>query len=720
MLPYPGFGYGITQYPKVKSINRNSPNPAGNGNVAYIVTFTESVSGVDASDFALSASGVTGAQIVNVTGSGQTRSVTVSTGNGDGTLRLDLVDDDSIMDVNGSKLGGDGLGNGNFAGQTYTIDNNQAPTNITLSNASVAENQGFSATVGTLSSVDPDAGNTFTYAFCGGTDDSLFSINFSTLKTNAIFDFETKNSYAICIRSTDNLGLGFDKNFTIAITNINEQPTITSDGGGLSASVNATENSTTVTTASASDPDAGAVLTYSISGGADAAKFSINPATGTLTFITAPNFEAPTDSGANNVYDVTVQVSDGTLTDSQSIAVTVHNANEAPTNLSLSNSSVTENQPNDTLVGTLSASDQDTGATFTYSMTCATPGVDNAYFRLDGNNLLTNATFNYEAKSSYSICLRVTDNSALSFDKNFTITVIDIPGLELMWPSNNFHLTSNRPTFVWNVYPGAIGYQIQVGRDAGFTNLIVNATLSGGTTNSYTPTTDLPINTQLYWRVRPRISSLQFGAWSSAFTFFTANPPSTPTLLTPLSGALLPSAVVTLDWADSTTPAGTTFGFYMLEIATDSAFTNMALRLPLYGIANSQFTWSNAVRGKTYYWHVLATTVENSAVTAYSAWSATRSFSIKYAVPTLLTPAHFSAVTTLRPTFTWNGPAGVTFTIQISRSNTFGLGTLSANANTNSYTPGVNLYSRTTYYWRVKVNGTYASDWSTVFSFTTP
>ena len=85
-----------------------------------------------------------------------------------------------------------------------------------------------------------------------------------------------------------------------------------------------------MTTVTASDPDAGATLTYSISGGADAAKFSIDAETGALSFIAAPNFEAPTDAGANNVYDVIVQVSDGTLTDTQSIAVTVTNRNEAP------------------------------------------------------------------------------------------------------------------------------------------------------------------------------------------------------------------------------------------------------------------------------------------------------------------------------------------------------------------------------------------------------
>ena len=62
-------------------------------------------------------------------------------------------------------------------------------------------------------------------------------------------------------------------------------------------------------------PTAGPTLTYSISGGADAAQFAINASTGALSFLAAPDYETPTDAGANNVYDVTVQVTDGTLTE---------------------------------------------------------------------------------------------------------------------------------------------------------------------------------------------------------------------------------------------------------------------------------------------------------------------------------------------------------------------------------------------------------------------
>jgi Ca2+-binding RTX toxin-like protein len=103
----------------------------------------------------------------------------------------------------------------------------------------------------------------------------------------------------------------------------NATPVITSDGGGATASVLTLENETAVTTVTAM-PDAGQMLSYSIIGGTDAALFGIDATTGALTFNTGPNFEAPTDAGGNNVYDVTVQASDGNGgIDTQAIAVTV-------------------------------------------------------------------------------------------------------------------------------------------------------------------------------------------------------------------------------------------------------------------------------------------------------------------------------------------------------------------------------------------------------------
>ncbi|WP_230182820.1 DUF4347 domain-containing protein, partial [Aquabacterium sp. CECT 9606] len=142
----------------------------------------------------------------------------------------------------------------------------------------------------------------------------------------------------------------------------NSPPVITSNGGGTAASVNVAENSTAVTTVTATDAD-GQTLTYSISGGADAARFTINSSTGVLTFVVAPDYEAPNDSGTNNVYDVVVSVSDGLDTDTQAIAVTVTAVNEAPSATITPTSYSATEQVSLTLHGTgLSMADVDAGS----------------------------------------------------------------------------------------------------------------------------------------------------------------------------------------------------------------------------------------------------------------------------------------------------------------------------------------------------------------------
>ena len=145
------------------------------------------------------------------------------------------------------------------------------------------------------------------------------------------------------------------------------------------------ENTTAVTTVTATDSDAGATLTYSIVGGADAAKFTIDANTGVLAFITAPDYETPTDAGGDNVYDVTVQVSDGTLTDTQAIAATVTTINDDVPVITSDGAGATASvnvAENTTAVTTVTATDPDAGATLTYSII---GGADAAMFTINAS-----------------------------------------------------------------------------------------------------------------------------------------------------------------------------------------------------------------------------------------------------------------------------------------------------------------------------------------------
>jgi len=153
----------------------------------------------------------------------------------------------------------------------------------------------------------------------GDTDNASFNISDDSLRTSEVFDYETKNSYSIRVRSADWNCLYFEKVFTITVTNVNE----------------------------------------------------------------------------------------------------------APTDISLSNSSVAENQPVDTLVGDFSTTDPDTGNTFTYTLMAGTGDTDNASFNISGDSLRTSEVFDYMTKNSYSIRVRSTDQGRLYFEKVFTITVID-------------------------------------------------------------------------------------------------------------------------------------------------------------------------------------------------------------------------------------------------------------------------------------------------------
>jgi secreted trypsin-like serine protease len=124
--------------PSVKSITRLDASPTKAGSIRFKVVFTKSVSGVDASDFDLTGTATAGAIITGVTGTGKTRTVTVSTGANNGTLRLNVLDDDSIKDSNLTPLGGVGAGNGSVSnGPEYVIAKNT--TTVTYYSRSIQD-----------------------------------------------------------------------------------------------------------------------------------------------------------------------------------------------------------------------------------------------------------------------------------------------------------------------------------------------------------------------------------------------------------------------------------------------------------------------------------------------------------------------------------------------------------------------------------------------------
>ncbi len=115
--------------------------------------------------------------------------------------------------------------------------------------------------------------------------------------------------------------------FVVVRYTYNNPPSIGAFSGAASATYSVNENTAGLYSLNATDPDAGASLTYSLTG-TDAADFSIS-ASGTLSFSPPPDFEAPADSDANNSYIVITWVSDGLLSDSQTVTITVVDVSEA-------------------------------------------------------------------------------------------------------------------------------------------------------------------------------------------------------------------------------------------------------------------------------------------------------------------------------------------------------------------------------------------------------
>ncbi len=225
----------------------------------------------------------------------------------------------------------------------------------------------------------------------------------------------------------------------LTITPVNDNsPIITSNGGGATASINVAENTTAVTTVTATDADLpAATLTYSISGGLDAAKFAINSSSGVLRFITAPDYEAPTDNGSNNVYNVTVRVSDGTFTDTQAIAVAVTPVNDNTPIITSNGGGATAAInvfENTTAVTTVVATDADLPAqAITYAIT---GGSDALRFAIDSTTGVLSfliapdfelpADFNLD--NVYEVQVTANDNAGRTTVQSISVRVLDISG----------------------------------------------------------------------------------------------------------------------------------------------------------------------------------------------------------------------------------------------------------------------------------------------------
>jgi Domain of unknown function (DUF4347)/NPCBM/NEW2 domain/Bacterial Ig domain/Cadherin-like/Putative Ig domain/Cadherin domain len=324
---------------------------------------------------------------------------------------------------------------------------NDAP--IILVNGGATLNEGAGVTIGSAQLAISDVDNTAAqsiYTVTAIPANGALRLNGIALSVNGTFTQDDVNnsrisylhdgSETVADRITFTVSDGTGgmigaTNFDLTIGPVNDNsPVITSGGGGASYAISVAENSTSVTTITATDADLPAqTLIYSRVGGTDAARFFIDTNTGLLSFVTAPDFEGPVDSNSDNVYHVTIRVDDGLGGfDEQAISVTVTNINEGGVS-PISDSDTTANSVNENaavggIVGvTAIAADPDASDAITYTLDNSASG----RFVIDANTgLVTIAgALDYESATTHSIVVRATSTDGSSTTRSFLINLLD-------------------------------------------------------------------------------------------------------------------------------------------------------------------------------------------------------------------------------------------------------------------------------------------------------
>ena len=298
---------------------------------------------------------------------------------------------------------------------------------VITGSASVDYPENGTATVATYSATDPD-GDSVTWSVAG-TDAARFSISTlgeltfrSSPDYEAPNDANTDNTYEVTVRASDG-NLVYILDVEVTVTGVNESGIVTGP-----TSIEYAENATaTVAIFSATDPD-GDGVTWSVEG-TDAARFSISTL-GELTFRSSPDYEAPNDANADNLYEVTVRASDGDLASTLDVEVSVTDVNESGIVTGPATIDYPENAT--AAVAVYSATDPD-GDGVTWSVA----GTDAARFSISAvGELSFRSSPDYEAPNDanadnvFEVTVRASDGNLVStLDVEVTVTDVNESGI---------------------------------------------------------------------------------------------------------------------------------------------------------------------------------------------------------------------------------------------------------------------------------------------------
>ena len=299
---------------------------------------------------------------------------------------------------------------------------NDAPIDIALTPATVAENEPAGTVVGQLSTTDIDS-SSFTYSLLDGEDldNDAFEIDGDLIKTNRAFDYETQDTYRIQVQTDDGDGGTLAQILTIMVEDRNDAPTAIN----LSSSQVA-ENlpaGTVIGSLSAVDQDAGDTHTFAlVAGDGDADNAHIEIDGNELKTAAVFNFE---DTPTLSIRLQALDSQGGSY--EQVFTITVTDVNDAPTGFTISSSRVAENMPAGTLVGVLTALDEDQVDTHTFELVSGEGDTHNGRFAIQDDQLVTTAAFDYEAgPTSFQVRIRVTDAQGGMVEQTLIVELEDV------------------------------------------------------------------------------------------------------------------------------------------------------------------------------------------------------------------------------------------------------------------------------------------------------
>jgi VCBS repeat-containing protein len=328
---------------------------------------------------------------------------------------------------------------------------NEPPIDITLSSNHIDENRPSGTTVGTLSASDPNAGDSHTFSLvstapCPGPDNTAFTINASQLRTAQVFNYEVKNSYAICVRATDSQGGTYEKAFTVTVDNVNEAPITVNDAYTTDEDVPLTVPAPGVL-GNDSDPEDD-LLTAAV---------QTQPAHGSVVVNTNGSFTYSPVIGYNGSDSFTYLARDGSLNTTGTVDITINPVNS---NVSAVNDSYTtaEDSPLDVPAPGVLGNDSDPDSDPLHATLDTPPTHGN----LDLNN---DGSFNYVPFENYTgtdyFIYAASDGT---FSDRATVTITVTPINDPPNANNNSYTTAEDHAITRGA-PGVLGNDSDVDGD---------------------------------------------------------------------------------------------------------------------------------------------------------------------------------------------------------------------------------------------------------------